>query len=81
MEKEDFLMRLTGSEEDEAGTTVPRLLYYNKVHTHTHHCSVNSVNVEYANAVCACAGLSGPKTPGGYWVARSCDSVSHTGCV
>ncbi|GAA6070764.1 nuclear pore complex protein Nup160 [Tachysurus ichikawai] len=31
VEKEDFLMRLTGSEEDEAGTTVPRLLYYNKV--------------------------------------------------
>ncbi|XP_060784508.1 nuclear pore complex protein Nup160 isoform X1 [Neoarius graeffei] len=31
VEKEEFLMRLTGSEEDEAGTTAPRLLYYNKV--------------------------------------------------
>ncbi|KAI4883556.1 hypothetical protein NFI96_023353 [Prochilodus magdalenae] len=30
VEKEEFLMKLTGSEE-EAGTTAPRLLYYNKV--------------------------------------------------
>uniref|UniRef100_A0AAR2IT13 Nucleoporin 160 n=1 Tax=Pygocentrus nattereri TaxID=42514 RepID=A0AAR2IT13_PYGNA len=30
VEKEEFLNRLTGSEE-EAGTTAPRLLYYNKV--------------------------------------------------
>lgn len=54
MEKEDFLMRLTGSEEDEAGTTVPRLLYYNKVNTHTHHCTSVNSDVEYANAVCVC---------------------------
>ncbi|XP_062856315.1 nuclear pore complex protein Nup160 isoform X2 [Trichomycterus rosablanca] len=31
VEKEDFLMRLTGSEEDEAAGTAARLLYYNKV--------------------------------------------------
>uniref|UniRef100_A0A3B1IPV2 Nucleoporin 160 n=1 Tax=Astyanax mexicanus TaxID=7994 RepID=A0A3B1IPV2_ASTMX len=30
VEKEEFLMKLTGSEE-EAGSTAPRLLYYNKV--------------------------------------------------
>ena len=34
VEKEEFLIRLTGSEE-EAGTTAPRLLYYNKVQQHT----------------------------------------------
>ncbi|XP_053538114.1 nuclear pore complex protein Nup160 [Ictalurus punctatus] len=31
VEKEEFLKRLTGSEDEEAGTTAPRLLYYNKV--------------------------------------------------
>ena len=30
MEKEEFLVRLTGSDEEEAATT-PRLQYYNKV--------------------------------------------------
>lgn len=30
MEKEEFLMRLTGSEDEEAAST-PRLQYYNKV--------------------------------------------------
>ncbi|XP_028842114.1 nuclear pore complex protein Nup160 [Denticeps clupeoides] len=31
VEKEDFLMRLVGAENDEAGATAPRLQYYNKV--------------------------------------------------
>lgn len=31
VEKEEFLLRLTGSEEEESAST-PRLQYYNKVH-------------------------------------------------
>lgn len=33
MEKEEFLMRLTGSEEEQAAASSPRLQYYNKVPT------------------------------------------------
>lgn len=33
MEKEDFLIKLTSSEEEEAAATSPRLHYFNKVHT------------------------------------------------
>lgn len=35
MEKEEFLIKLTGSEEEEAAATSPRLQYFNKVHTLT----------------------------------------------
>lgn len=31
MEKEEFLMKLTGSEEEEAPASSPRLQYFNKV--------------------------------------------------
>lgn len=33
MEKEDFLLRLCGTEEEEAVASAPRLQYYNKVRT------------------------------------------------
>lgn len=33
VEKEEFLMRLTGSEDEEAAASSPRLQYYNKVPT------------------------------------------------
>lgn len=36
VEKEEFLIRLTGSEEEEAAAASPRLQYFNKVLTHSH---------------------------------------------
>lgn len=33
VEKEEFLIKVTGSEEEEAAATSPRLQYFNKVHT------------------------------------------------
>lgn len=47
MEKEDFLMRLTSSEDEEAAVST-RLQYYNKVPdvtTHTHACDPFRVEV------------------------------------
>lgn len=77
VEKEEFLIKLTGSEEEEAAASSPRLQYFNKVHTHSQELPLVKPRV-------AAAGnklwiQSGAAITGGRWFARARDPVSFSG--
>lgn len=74
MEKEEFLIKLTSSEEEEAAATSPRLHYFNKVHT-----LAAAVFASPAAGSQLCVIQSGAAIAGGRGFARAGDPVSFSG--